>query len=109
MPIPCTNCQKASLLRYCLVDVRSGRYKSCNNLHVRCDLRVTFKEFEKLAVTCTRLSKEADTAEDELEEAEKEATHLIAEVHEKVAKAWAKARRKRKELCFAENKKDSSY
>jgi hypothetical protein len=109
MPTPCTNCQKASPPRRCLVDVRSGRCKSCNDSHVRCDLRVTFKEFEKLAATRARLSKEADTAEDELEEAEKEAARLIAEAHEKVAKARAKARRKRKELRFAENKEDGSY
>jgi hypothetical protein len=109
MLTPCTNCQKASPLRYYLVDVRSGRCKSYNDSHVRCDLRVTFKEFEKLAVTCACLSKEADTAEDELEEAEKEAACLIAEAHEKVAKARAKARRKRKELRFAENKEDGSY
>jgi hypothetical protein len=76
---------------------------------MRCNLRVTFKEFEKLAVTRARLSKEADTAEDELEEAEKEAICLIVEAYEKVAKARAKARRKRKELCFAENKEDGSY
>jgi F0F1-type ATP synthase membrane subunit b/b' len=76
---------------------------------VQCDLRVTFKEFKKLAVTYAHLSKEADTVEDELEEAEKEATRLIAEAHEKVAKARAKARRKRKELHFTENKEDGSY
>jgi midasin (ATPase involved in ribosome maturation) len=76
---------------------------------MRCNLRVTFKEFKKLAVTCARLSKEADTAEDELEEAEKEAVRLITEAHEKVAKARAKARRKHKELHFAKNKEDGSY
>jgi len=76
---------------------------------MRCDLRVTFKEFEKLTVTRARLSKEADIAEDELKEAEKEAARLIAEAYEKVAKAQAKARRKRKELRFAENKEDGSY
>jgi phage-related tail protein len=76
---------------------------------MRCNLRVTFKEFKKLAVTRARLSKEADIAEDELEEAEKEAARLIIEAHEKVAKARAKARRKHKELHFAENKEDGSY
>jgi hypothetical protein len=34
---------------------------------------------------------------------------LIVEVYEKVTKARAKARRKRKELRFAENKEDGSY
>jgi ElaB/YqjD/DUF883 family membrane-anchored ribosome-binding protein len=81
----------------------------CNDSHVQCDLRVTFKEFEKLAITYARLLKEADTAEDELEEAEKEAMRLITEAHKKVAKARAKARRKYKELRFAENKEDGSY
>jgi hypothetical protein len=80
-----------------------------NDLYIRCNLRVTFKEFKKLAVTRARLLKEADTAEDELEEAEKEAICLIVEAYEKVAKAWAKACRKRKELYFAENKEDGSY
>jgi hypothetical protein len=109
MPTPCTNCSKASPPRRCLVDVRSGRCKSCNDSHLRCDLRVTFKEFEKLAATRARLSKAADEAEDELEDAEKEAARLIAEAHEMVAKARMKARRKRKELRFAESKEDGSY
>jgi midasin (ATPase involved in ribosome maturation) len=91
------------------VDVRSGRCKSCNDSHIRCDLRVTFKEFEKLAATRARLSKAADEAEDELEDAEKEAARLISAAHELVAKARMKARRKRKELRFAENKEDGSY
>jgi hypothetical protein len=60
-------------------------------------------------MTCARLSKAADEAEDELEEVEKEAAHLIAEAHELVAKARMKACRKRKELRFAENKEDGSY
>ena len=109
MPTPYSNCQKASPPRRYLVDVRSGHCKSCNDSHVRCDLRVTFKEFEKLASTRTCLSKEADTAEDELEDAEKEAARLISEAHEMVTKARTKARRKRKELRFAENKEDGSY
>ena len=109
MPTPCTNCSKASPPRRCLVDVRSGRCKSCNDSHIRCDLRVTFKEFEKLAATRARLSKAADEAEDELEDAEKEAARLISQAHEMVAKARSKARRKRKELRYAENKEDGSY
>jgi hypothetical protein len=76
---------------------------------MRCNLRVTFKEFEKLATTRARLSKEADIAEDKLEEAEKEAARLIVEAYKKVTKARTKARRKRKELRFTKNKEDSSY
>jgi hypothetical protein len=91
------------------VDVRSGRCKSCNDSYIRYDLRVTFKEFEKLAATRARLSKAADEAEDKLEDTEKEAARLIVEAYELVAKARAKARRKRKELRFVENKEDSSY
>jgi hypothetical protein len=109
MPTPYTNCSKASLLRRCLVDVRSGRYKSYNDSHIRYNLRITFKEFEKLAATRARLSKAADEAEDELEDIEKEAARLIIEAHELVAKARAKARYKRKELRFTENKEDGSY
>jgi F0F1-type ATP synthase membrane subunit b/b' len=56
-----------------------------------------------------RLSKAADEVEDELEDTEKEATRLITEAHELVAKARAKARRKYKELRFTENKEDGSY
>jgi hypothetical protein len=109
MPTPYTNCSKANLLRRCLVDVRSSRYKSYNDSHIRYDLRITFKEFEKLATTRTRLLKAADEAEDELEDAEKEAARLISAAYELVAKARMKARRKRKELRFVENKEDSSY
>jgi len=53
--------------------------------------------------------KAVDKAEDELEDAEKEAARLIAEAHEMVAKARAKACRKCKELRFVENKEDRSY
>jgi len=109
MPTPYTNYSKASLPRRCLVDVRSSRYKSYNDLYIRYNLRVTFKEFEKLTTTRARLSKAADEVEDKLEDAEKEATRLILEAYEIVAKARAKARRKRKELRYAENKEDSSY
>ena len=109
MPTPCSNCSKANPLRRCLVDVQSGRYKSYNDSHIRYNLRVTFKEFEKLATTRAQLLKAVDKAEDELEDAEKEAARLIAEAHEMVAKARAKACRKCKELRFVENKEDSSY
>jgi hypothetical protein len=76
---------------------------------LRYNLRVTFKEFEKLTTTRVRLSKAADKAEDKLEDTEKEATRLIIEAYKLVAKARTKARRKRKELRFIENKEDSSY
>jgi hypothetical protein len=109
MPTPYTNCSKVSPPRRCLVDVRSGRCKSYNDSHIRYDLRVTFKEFEKLAATRARLSKAADEAEDKLEDTEKEAARLIVGAYELVAKARAKARRKHKELRFVENKEDSSY
>jgi hypothetical protein len=109
MPTPYTNYSKASLPRRCLVDVRSSRCKSCNDSHIRYNLRITFKEFEKLTTTRARLSKAADEVEDKLEDTEKEATRLIVEAYELVAKARTKARRKRKELRFIENKEDSSY
>ena len=109
MLTPYTNCSEVSLPRRCLVDVRSGRYKSCNDSYTRYNLRVTFKEFEKLATTRVRLSKAADKVEDKLEDTEKEATRLIVEAYKLVIKARTKARRKRKELRFAENKEDSLY
>lgn len=109
MPTPYSNCSKANPPRRYLVDIRSGRCKSCNDLYVRYDLRVTFKEFEKLATTYARLSKAADEAEDKLEDTEKEAAYLIAKAHKIVTKARTKARRKRKGLRFVENKEDGSY
>jgi len=109
MPTPYTNCSKANPPRRCLVDVRSSCYKLYNNLHICCNLCVTFKEFEKLAATCVWLSKAADKVEDELEDTEKKAARLIAEAHELVAKARAKACYKHKELRFVENKEDGSY
>jgi hypothetical protein len=109
MPTPCTNCSKANPPRRCLVDVRSSRCKSYNDSHIRYDLRITFKEFEKLAATRARLLKAADEAEDKLEDTEKEAAYLIAEAHKLVTKARAKACYKRKELRFVENKEDGSY
>lgn len=109
MPTPCANCQNSKPPKRCLVDVRSGRCKSCNDSHVCCDLRVTFKEFERLAAIRARVLQEADTAEDELKDAEKEAARLIAEAHEKVARARIKARRKHKEFHHAEFKDGGHY
>jgi hypothetical protein len=73
------------------------------------NLYITFKEFEKLTATYAHLLKAADEAEDELEDAEKEAACLIAEAYEIVTKARIKAYCKHKELRFIENKEDGSY
>lgn len=109
MPTPYSNYKKATLLQRYLVDVRSSYYKAYNNSYIYYNLRITFKEFEKLAITRTRLLKEADTIEDKLEEVETEAIRLIIEAHKKVTKARTKAQQKRKELRFIESKEDSSY
>ena len=57
----------------CLVDVRSGRYKRCNDNKKRYNLYITFKEFERLAKAREKLSERVESAEDELEKAEVEA------------------------------------
>lgn len=107
MPTPCSRCKRAN--ERCLVDVRSGRCKRCNDNHWKCNLRVTFQEFERLAKQREKRAKEAEDAEEELDDAEREAAAMIEAAHEKVRKARAKARRLRKELRFAESNEDESY
>jgi len=88
-----------------LVDVSSGRCKKCNDDKKKCDLRVTFKEFERLAKARQDLSEKVEVAEDALEKAENEA----AEAYERVLAARAKARRLRKQLRKREKEEDDSY
>jgi hypothetical protein len=99
----------ASLLRYYLVDVRLGYYKSYNDLYIRYNLYITFKEFEKLTTTYIHLLKVVDEVEDKLEDTKKEVIRLIVEAYKIVTKARIKAYRKYKELRFIESKEDSSY
>lgn len=103
MPTPCDRCKR--LGQKCLVDVRSGRCKTCVDHKKRCNLRVTFKEFERLAKARQALSDQVESAEDELESAEA----AVVAAHEKVLKARARARRLRKELRFHERKEDEAY
>ena len=107
MPTPCSKCRRSN--ERCLVDVRSGRCKRCNDNHYGCDLRVTFPEFEKLAKQRKKLCEDAEKAEDELDDAEREAAEMIEAAHEKVRKARAKARRLRKHARFASSKEDEAY
>jgi len=103
MPTPCSRCRRRS--QQCFVDVRSGRCKSCNDDKKKCDLRVTFKEFERLAKAREELSVRVESAEDELEKAEAEA---IA-AHEKVLAARQKARTARRMLRVSERSEDEAY
>jgi hypothetical protein len=88
-----------------LVDIRSGRCKGCNDDHKPCDLRVTFKEFERLARLRSELVKKSEELEDELTLAEEEA----ARAHLRVVEARNRARTARKRALAAELKEDEAY
>jgi hypothetical protein len=47
MPAPCSRYRRGGI--ECLIDIRLGRYKNCNDNYKSCDLRVTFKKFERLS------------------------------------------------------------
>jgi hypothetical protein len=103
MPTPCSRCRRRG--QRCLVDVRSGRCKSCNDDKKKCDLRVTFKEFERLAKAREKLSERVESAEDELEKAEAEAVAA----HERVLDARRKARTARRLLRASERGESEAY
>jgi hypothetical protein len=103
MPTPCSRCRRRG--QQCFVDVRSGRCKSCNDDKKKCDLRVTFKEFERLAKAREKLSERVESAEDELEKAEAEAVAA----HQKVLAARQKARTARRMLRVSERGEDNAY
>ena len=103
MPTPCSRCRRSG--QRCLVDVRSGRCKRCNDDKKRCDLRVTFKEFERLAKAREKLSERVESAEDELEKAEAEAVAA----HQKVLSARQRARTARRMLRASERGEDEAY
>ena len=103
MPTPCSRCRRTG--KRCLVDVHSGRCKSCNDDKKKCDLRVTFKEFEKMAKAREKLAERVESAEDELEKAEAEAVAA----HEKVLEARRKARTARRLLRVSERSEDDAF
>lgn len=103
MPTPCSRCRRSG--DTCFVNVRSGRCKKCNDNKKKCDLRVTFKEFEKLARVRQELSNKVDLAKDDLEKAEAEAVAA----HEKVLAARARARCLRKQLRYTEREENELY
>ena len=90
MPTPYSRYRRSSTK--CLVDVKSGRCKSCNDAHKKCDLRVTFQEFEKLARARQKQSATTEKAEEELEEAEAKVAEMIAAAYRLVAEARSRAR-----------------
>ena len=103
MPTPCSRYRRQG--QKCLIDVHSSRYKRCNDGKKKCDLRVTFKEFKKLAKAREVLSKRVEVAEDELEKAEAE----VVTTHEKVLATRRKARLARRLLRTSEKHEDSAY
>ena len=103
MPTPCSRCRRQG--QKCLIDVHSGRCKRCNDDKKKCDLRVTFKEFEKLAKAREVLSERVEVAENELEKAEAE----VVAAHEKVLAARRKARLARRLLRTSEKQEDGAY
>ena len=103
MPTPCSRCRRQG--QKCLINVHSGRYKRYNDDKKKCDLRVTFKEFEKLAKAREVLSERIEVAEDELEKAEAE----VVTIHEKVLATRRKARLARRLLRTLEKHEDSAY
>lgn len=87
MPTSYLNYRKSTSSKRYLVDIRLGRYKSYNDLYIKYNLRITFKEFEKLAATRAYLLKKADSAEKELNNTKRKATRLISKAYKLVAKA----------------------
>ena len=86
MPTPCSRYRRQG--QKCLIDIHSGHYKRYNDNKKKCDLRVTFKEFKKLAKAREVLSKRVKVAENKLEKAEAE----VVAAHEKVLTTRRKAR-----------------
>lgn len=107
MPTPCSRCKRQG--ERCLVDVKSGRCKQCNDSHKKCDLRVTFQEFEKLARARQKQAADMERAEEELEDAEKKAQGMIESAHRLVAEARSKARLQRKLFRSKEVSENEAY
>ena len=70
IPTPYSRCRRSSTK--CLVDIRSSRYKTYNDAYKTYDLRVTFREFEKLARLRTKLIKKSEELDNELTRAKEE-------------------------------------
>lgn len=103
MIIACSRCARAG--QGCFADVRSGRCEKCDKDRKKCDIRVTFKDFERLARSREMLSEQVDCAEDELEKAE---AAVIAS-HEKVNTARKRAQLARRSLRTSEDREDKAY
>jgi hypothetical protein len=80
MPTPCLRYRYSSS-KY-LVDIRSGRYKIYNDAYKPYDLRVTFREFEKLARLRVELVKKLEELDNELTRAEEEVARTYLRVIE---------------------------
>jgi hypothetical protein len=103
MPTPCSRCRRSG--SKCLVDIRSGRYKTCNDAYKLCDLRVTFREFEKLARLRAELVKKSEELDNELTRAEEE----VARTYLRVIELRNRARTARKRAIAAKLKEDEAY
>lgn len=91
------------------MDVKSGRCKQCNDAHKKCDLRVTFQEFEKLARARQKQAADMEKAEEDLEDAERQAADMIAAAHKLVADARNRARTQRKLFRAKESSENEAY
>ena len=103
MPTPYSRYKRQN--KQYLVNVKSGRCLACNKAYKKCNLRITFKEFEQLVLARKRLSESVEEVEADLETVEE----ALERAQERVQKARRKARRVRKELRFTESKEDDLY
>ena len=103
IPTPYSRCRRQNL-KY-LVDIRSGRCKNCNDSHTKYNLRVTFKEFEKLAKLHTKLARQSEALEDKLSRTEEEATRTYTYT----IGIRNRVRIARKRLVAAEISEDKAY
>lgn len=88
--VTCSRCRSRN--EACMVDAKSVRCKRCVHNKKKCDLRVTFEEFERMARERLELAQRLDAAEKELEQAESDA--LIASEKVKIARQKAKSARR---------------
>lgn len=95
MPSPCSGCRKARVAEgksrpRCVVDVRFGCCSECVRKGVKCDVTVTWMEWERLRNQRRKLKRELDEAE------------------EKVTEAMSKVHRLRKQLRVAEDREEKA-
>lgn len=101
--VSCSRCRGRN--EDCLIDAKSVRCKKCLHDKKKCDLRVTFDEFERMARERLELANRLDAAEKELEQAESEA--LLAS--ERVKQARQKAKHVRQLYRTSDRNESGAY